>query len=433
MKQTFKKFYKQYILNKLEGRVKQFFINNPHVKLVVVVGSVGKTSTKQAIATMLSQKLRVIASPEGYNTPLSVPLAILGIPLPEDVFSFSVWRKVLAAAKERSKKDRLLAHVVVVELGADRPGDILHYASFLKPDLAVITAVAPEHMEYFETIDAVAKEELSVGSFSKAILVNRDDVSEAFAPLLQAQDIDTYGLSGVAEYHFLVNGMSENGEVKGTLVSLNTEQQQVQLKVVGEHSVKPLVAAAATAARFGFTPADIKNGIEAIQPVTGRMQPLQGLKNSLLLDDTYNASPLACIAALQTIYALPRQQRIAVFGSMNEMGNYSKTAHEQVAFACDPSMLEWVVTIGQDAEKYLAAAAQGRGCQVKSFKSPIDAGAFVHSVIRPEAVVLFKGSQDGVFAEEAVKILLEHSSDEDRLVRQSPEWMKVKSNFLSKF
>jgi len=84
------------------------------------------------------------------------------------------------------------------------------------------------------------------------------------------------------------------------------------------------------------------------------------------------------------------------------------------------------VTIGADAEKYLAPAAKEKGCQVKSFKSPYDAGGFVHSVLKHGSVVLIKGSQNGVFAEEATKVLLHDADDEDQLVRQSAAWMQKK-------
>jgi UDP-N-acetylmuramoyl-tripeptide--D-alanyl-D-alanine ligase len=433
MKQIFKNQFKQYILNRLERRVQQFFTHNPQTKLIAVVGSVGKTSTKFAIANVLSQKYRVLAQEGNHNAEVSVPLAILGIEFPDELFSFRQWLAVLRMAKQRTKPGSLPCEVIVIELGTDMPGQIARFGSYLKPDITVISAITAEHMEFFGTLENVAKEELSVGHFSKAVLVNRDDVSEQFASMLEATDIDTYGMSGIAEFHFLVEGMSAKGHMKGTMVTPQFGEQAMQLQVVGEQSVKPIVAAVAVGVRLGLTVEQLKRGAEAVVPVKGRMQPLVGVNGSLLIDDTYNSSPLACIAALQTLYSFPNQQRIAVLGSMNEMGAYSKQAHEEVGSVCDPSLLEWVVTIGDDAGNYLAKTAHGRGCPVKSFKSPIEAGAFVHSVLQPGAVVLLKGSQNGVYAEEATKTLLENSQDEEKLVRQSLSWMEKKNQFLSKF
>jgi len=132
------------------------------------------------------------------------------------------------------------------------------------------------------------------------------------------------------------------------------------------------------------------------------------------------------------LYGLQTPQRIAILGSMNELGITSATEHEKLGLLCDPQMLSWVVTIGEEAEKYLAPAARRRGCQVRSFKSAIDAGGFVHGVMEQGAIVLAKGSQGGIYAEEAVKILCVMDEDE-KLVRQSPEWMQTKEEFFSKF
>src|SRR5690606_10879582 len=109
-----------------------------------------------------------------------------------------------------------------------------------------------------------------------------------------------------------------------------------------------------------------------------------------------NSSPLAAEAALRTLYQMQAPQKIAILGSMNELGEMSPQAHEQVGKMCNGSELAWVITIGEDAERYLAPAAKLQGCQVKSFQSPIDAGAFAHKVLEQGALVLAKGSQNKV-------------------------------------
>ena len=157
------------------------------------------------------------------------------------------------------------------------------------------------------------------------------------------------------------------------------------------------------------------------------MNILQGLKESIIVDDSYNSSPLAVEAALKMLYQQEAPQRIAVLGSMNELGEVSASEHEKVGKLCSSELLEYVVTIGSESEKYLAPAAKSNGCQVKSFSDPISAGTFVHSILEPHAIVLFKGSQNGVFAEEAIKPILHNSKDEQKLVRQSPDWLKIKS------
>jgi UDP-N-acetylmuramoyl-tripeptide--D-alanyl-D-alanine ligase len=163
------------------------------------------------------------------------------------------------------------------------------------------------------------------------------------------------------------------------------------------------------------------------------MNLLRGMNDTIIIDDTYNASPIAVIAALQTLYVFPAKQRIAILGSMNELGSYSQAAHEQVGGACDPALLDWVITIGDEARKHLAPAAEKRGWRVRSFDGPYEAGAAAHQLMEPGGVVLAKGSQNRVFTEEAVKILLHSTDEEQYLVRQTPDWLAIKEKQFGKF
>jgi UDP-N-acetylmuramoyl-tripeptide--D-alanyl-D-alanine ligase len=156
------------------------------------------------------------------------------------------------------------------------------------------------------------------------------------------------------------------------------------------------------------------------------MQILPGVKGSTIIDDSYNASPAAVEAALDVLYAAKAPQRIAILGNMNELGDYSQEAHEEVGRYCQPDKLDLVVTIGADAEKYLVPAAREAGCRVEAFSSPYDAGRKVLSEMKTGAVVLAEGSQNRVFAEESLKILLDNPEDAKKLVRQSDYWMKIK-------
>lgn len=424
--------YKKRVLKRLEKAVVDYFVAHPTVKLVVVAGSVGKTSTKISVATMLAQKYRVRLHEGNHNTPMSVPLAILGVPYPDNVRSFFAWHDAVKAAREK-----ILApadvDIIVQELGADRPGDIAAFGRYLKPHIGVVTAVTPEHMEFFKTIDAVAKEELSTANFSQLALINRDDIDGRYAEFLTNPNIDTYGTSASAEYHFEQQDFSvEQGHV-GTFVSPEIQSPiSAAVKVLGDHNLRPAIAAAAVGMKMGLSADEIKAGLEKIRPIPGRMNLLRGLEGSTIIDDTYNSSPAAAVSAVQTLYSLEATQRIVIMGSMNELGEASAAEHEKLGALFNPDMIEWVITIGQDAAKYLAPAARSKGCQVKSFQNAIQAGAFAHSVLRPGSLVLAKGSQGDVYCEEAVKILLHTQADIDKLVRQSPAWMATKEAFFEK-
>ena len=425
--------FKSFIQKRLENYVRAYFTKHSDVRLVVVAGSVGKTSTKTAIATVLAKQFRVRMLANNHNTHLSAPLGILGVEFPDDVRNVAQWVKVFWACRKRINQPPDV-DVIVQELGTDRPGEIAHFGTYLVPEIAVVTAVTPEHMEFFHDMDTVAKEELGVTNYSKLAIINRDDIDGRFANLLTNPSIDTYGTTGAAEYRIEIQDFTVAHGYRGALIAPEFQTQPVaNIRVVGEHALRPVAAAMAVGTKFGMTADKIALALEDIVPVSGRMNLLRGVNGSILIDDTYNSSPASASAALQALYALQAPQRIAILGSMNELGESSIREHEVVGSLCDPNLLAWVVTIGDEAEKHLAPQAKARGCQVKSFKNAIDAGAFVHSVIEKGSIVLAKGSEGNIFTEEALKPLL-HSTDEEKLlVRQSEAWMKRKRTFFSKF
>lgn len=423
--------FKKIIQKKLEQYVSAYFKKHPEVRLVVVAGSIGKTSTKLAIASLLSRRYRVALHEGNHNMQISAPVAILGIEYPKNVKSIGAWLSVFAAARRRIEEPTGV-DVIIAEIGVDHPGDIAHFGTYLRPYIAVITAVTPEHMEFFTSMEAVAQEELTAANFSELAIINRDDIEGRFAGFLTNPNIDTYGTTGLAEYRFEIQDFAVETGYVGSVITPDFDQPiPTTIKVVGEHSLRPAMGAVAVAAKLGLTPAEIAAGLALLHPVPGRMNILRGIEHTTIIDDTYNSSPVAASSALQVLYGLQAPQRIAILGSMNELGTTSALEHEKLGLMCDPNMLSWVITIGDEAEKYLAPAAKTRGCQVRSFKNAIDAGGFAHSVLEKDAAVLVKGSQGGIYAEEAVKILCMMSEDVE-LVRQSPEWMKIKNTFFSK-
>lgn len=425
-----KVMFKTFVQKKLESYVKVYFQKHPDIKLVAVGGSVGKTSTKIAIATVLSEKFRVRLQEGNHNTEMSAPLAILGVDYPDNIKSISNWLAVFKAIRYRIKQPTDV-DVIVQELGSDRIGQIPHFGTYLSPDIAVVTAISPEHMEYFKTIDAVAKEELSIADFSKQILINRDDIDGVFAKYLTNYRVNTYGTTASAEYHFISeNYSSENGHSGHFFAPEFSESIPATINALGEHTLRPATAAAAIGVKLGMNAVEIAGGLAKIQPVPGRMNILHGIKNSTIIDDTYNSSPLAAESSIRVLYQLTVPQRIAVLGSMNELGDTSALEHEKIGKMCDPNQLAWVITVGDQAEQYLAPAAKSRGCQVKSFKNALIAGAFVRGVLEEGSAILFKGSEGGIYLEEAVKEILESTEDEIKLVRQSTEWLARKESFF---
>lgn len=413
---------------RLEKYVKKYFKHH-HPKLIVVAGSVGKTVTKHSITNALrSAGYKVRMADENYNADMSVPLALLGVEYPEDgVHSIKAWLEVFKKMDAKIK-DEKEPDFIVQELGTDHPGEIAHFGTYLNPDLAVVTAITPEHMENFRDINAVANEELDVTDYSERVLINIDDTSPAF---LQ-DSFFSYGLDPKADYSFEV---LEKTPLKGYLGRFKTRELgaiEVKTQVSSEQQLKSAVAAAAVLAKFDATESQIFEAFSSFKPVSGRMQILEGKNGTTLIDDTYNSSPAAAEAALKTLYDVKASERIAVLGSMNELGETSEEEHVKLGEFCDKKKLDLVVTIGEEAKKYLAPAAKKAGCEVVSFLNPKLAGEYVEEHASKSAVILYKGSQNGVFAEEALKCMLADKADSEKLVRQSKLWMDKKKELLKK-
>jgi UDP-N-acetylmuramoyl-tripeptide--D-alanyl-D-alanine ligase len=389
--------------------------------IVAVVGSIGKTSTKRAIAEVLDKTLKVQYQSGNYNDLATVPLVLFGQTMPA-LFNPFAWIKVFLRNEIQLAKPYPY-DVAVVELGTDGPGQIKAFSRYLHVDIAVVAALTPEHMEFFENLDAVIAEELSVTTFANKIIINAD-----LAPIKSIQALSdpiTYAINGDANF-------------RATDISYGVENSSVQilkdkepfvtatLPLFSEAQMYSALAASAVWDTMQLPTNELPTALEAISPVPGRMQLLQGIKGATIIDDSYNASPEAMKSALDTLYRLPVPHKIALLGNMNELGEFGIEAHREIGAYCDPDRLDEVVTLGPEANAYLAPAAQAKGCKVTTFDSPYAAGEYLKSALPENAIVLIKGSQNKVFAEESVKLLLANPADETKLVRQSKDWLAVK-------
>jgi UDP-N-acetylmuramoyl-tripeptide--D-alanyl-D-alanine ligase len=391
-------------------------------KVIGVVGSIGKTSTKLAIAQVLGKSLRVRYQEGNYNDIVTVPLIFFGHDNPPNLANPLAWFNIFRK-NARQIKGEYPFDVVVVELGTDGIGQIAAFQKYVKLDYTVITAIVSEHMEYFHDMQTVASEELSVAAYSDKFIYNADLVAEEYRTSLKSAL--SYGRQESAGYHF-ANVDTHEGKFEGTIKRRDKTALHFSYEAISEVQLYAVLAAVALGDELGLTRAQIVEGIAAIRPVSGRLQLLRGTHDSLIIDDTYNALPDAMTASLELLYRLKASQKIAILGSMNQLGAMSPAAHKKIGELCDPAHLDLLVTIGADAKKYLAPTALAKGCTVKSFDTPYEAGKYVRLQVQRDAIILAKGSQDKVYVEEAVKPLLADPTDTSKLVRQSKQWLTRK-------
>lgn len=391
-------------------------------KIIGVVGSIGKTSTKLAIAKMLGSEKRVRYQEGNYNDIVSVPLVFFGERMPRLLNVFS-WLRIILQ-NEIKIHSNYPFDFVVVELGTDAPGQISQFRKYLYLDIAVITAVASEHMEFFGNIQNVAEEEWSVSHFSNLIFANKD-LCALVPENVDHKKIIFYGKDFGSVYK--IENVSRTRD--GFSFDISFKGEKIISAFYGAFSEVQLYsidAAVALAKTLKISNEHMKTSLKSIHSFSGRMQKLKGIRKSTIIDDSYNASPSAVKLALDALYAFESPQRIAILGMMNELGDTSEAEHKKVGKYCNPKFLDLVITIGEDANLFLAPMAKESGCKIYKAKNSVDAGLFVKDKIKEGAAVLVKGSQNGVFAEEAIKPLLQDRADFSKLVRQDEYWMNRK-------
>lgn len=418
------------IEQKLAKLTRQFFARHPDVKLIAVTGSAGKTSAKVAIGTVLARSMSIQLREEEPTSKADVFLQIMGVKLPpKGLFR---WHRAIRAVKKRVKAARPEVQVIVQEFNPRELGYNGWFRDYLLPDIAVITSVSNGRMQVEHSLEEVAAEMLTLANNSKVAIINRDDIEGRFAGFLTNPNITTYGTSAIAEYYFDQHDFSIEGGHDGMIVSPeNQAGLGLNLRLLGEHNVRPAVAAAAVGYKLGLDEQSMVAGLSGLRPLPGRMNMLRGADDTWLIDDSYSSTPQTALSALQTLYSLDTPQRIAVLGNMNGLRGIYEQAHSELGSQCQGDLLDWVVTVGEKANKHLAPAARQKGCQVKECRDAIEAGAFIRERLSAGGVALFKGSSGGVWLEEAIKMNLSSTADEVQLVRQEPSWLERKQAFFT--
>lgn len=424
--------FDRYFMRQLQHLVVQYFAAHPEIKLVAVAGSIGKATTKRALAQVLSQRYRVRMHEAHQKSPVALPAEVLGITLPATRSLFA-WRAVIKAAKQRVQ-EATDVDIIIQEINTEKPGDMAAIGAYLRPDLTVLTGITPEVMDVFPTPEAVGQEYMITSTFSKHLLINRDDIDAKFAQLETTANFNTYGTTGSAEYRYEIDSFDLHDGYKGELVGFERNPVKAILHACGEHMVRANVAAYAAAVHIGMEDDPIVAGLEALRPLPGRMNPLRGIDGTTVVDDTHDARSASIEAGLQMLYTLDTEdvpQRIAVLGDVQRLGAVAQHEHEAIGKLCDGSLLTWLVLVGHDMEMYAGPAARARGCQVHVARNALEAAEFVRSVTETGAVILVSGSAS-LYLEEAVKTLCNMTED-TQLVRQDAALIAKKNAYLSLF
>ena len=355
-------------------------------KIAGVTGSVGKTTTKEILAALLGARFRVLKSEGNFNNEYGLPLTL-----------FRLDETHQAA---------------VLEMGMSRRGELARLAEIARPDVGVVTRVAPAHLEFFASVDeiALAKCELIEGlngRDSVAVLNVDDPLVSAFASHAPGRVL-TYGIEHAAD--FRAEAIEDRGAMGSSFVlEENGKRVRLELALAGRHVISNALAALAAASVWGIGEAEAQEVLGGLQAPAMRGELLRFNNGAALINDSYNSSPAALHAMIKVLAGTPEyRRRILAAGEMRELGASSPQLHREAgSFAAQTGKIDWIVGVEGDAAQIVEGAVAGglAKAQTKFFPSSEQAAEFLSDLVEPGDLLLVKGSR-GVKMERIVEALL---------------------------
>ncbi|MEK9154747.1 MAG: UDP-N-acetylmuramoyl-tripeptide--D-alanyl-D-alanine ligase [Patescibacteria group bacterium] len=381
--------------------------------IIAITGSVGKTSAKEAIFAVLSGysnangKKNVRKASENFNNELGVPLTILGSWQKVERPLIFFWLKIIVISALKllfSFISRFnYPDILILEYGASKPGDIKYLLEIAQPKIAVVTAVGevPVHIEFYSDVEAIAREKAKLiddlSSLNWAVLNNDDNLVLAMKEKTRAQ-ILTFGFSSDSNLKITsFENRSENNKPIGISFKFEKESSFVPVNLRGVFGKAHAYAAAIGAlvgVIYGINLVEAAEALSAnYKPAKARMNLIYGIKNSYIIDDSYNASPLSMESALETLKELEGERKIAILGDMLELGKYSIEAHESIGKLAAQSA-DILITVGPRG-KFMADSAIISGLEknkVLFFDTAEEALNSIKKLLKKDDIILIKAS-----------------------------------------
>jgi UDP-N-acetylmuramyl pentapeptide synthase len=416
MKNLFKKIVTKILI--LESKL---VLKKYKPSIITVTGSVGKTSTKDAIYTVLAGTGHIRKSDKSFNSDIGIPLTILGCKNGwNDPF---LWIKNIFYGLELIIFKSEYPECLVLEVGSDHPGDILRMTSWLKSDIVVITKVSeiPVHVEFFKTPEDVFVEKFSLVKCLKddgVLIVSADDRRLLAASLKVKQKVMTFSIDNLST---VSASEVELDPAIGIIFKLKFDDHKYEVKiegVLGNQQIYPVIAAVTVALARKINISNIIDSLKKHIAPRGRMNIIAGMNGSTIIDDTYNSSPDALHEALTALEKVQvTGKKIAVLGDMMELGRFSAEEHKKAGEHA-VRVANILITVGPRARQMDQSAIH--------FDSSVDVGEYLKGIVGQGDIVLIKGSQF-VRLEKATKaILAEPNRASELLVRQDAEWLAKK-------
>ena len=403
-------------------------------RIVAVTGNLGKTSAKDAIYTVLSGHFFVRKSDKSFNSDIGIPLAILGCPTGWN--NPAIWLKNILNGLELIFLKNHYPKWLVLEVGADRPGDIKKISKWLRPDVVVVTGFGeiPVHVEFFSSVADLVKEKSYLVKAVKnggTVILGSDDKYSIGMKEDTGEKIVTYGFGEEAAVRASHQSVlyDENKLPAGMTFKLNYGANSVPINImgtVGRAQINSVLAAMAVGVSEGLNIVSSAESVSKHETPPGRLRIIKGRKGSVILDDTYNSSPKAISDALDALLEIKTKgKKIAILGDMMELGKYSRGEHEKAGEKA-AKIVDTLAVVGLRA-KFIAEGAIAAGMpkeKILYFENSSEAGLYLSGLLGKDSVVLIKGSQSTRMERAVEKLMLSPENRADLLVRQEKEWLE---------
>lgn len=397
-------------------------------KIIGITGSVGKTSTKEAVFVVVSQKFRARRSKKNYNNEFGLPLTVIGSGNPEG--NPLGWLAVAFKALSLIVFSQKYPQVLVLEMGIDRPNDMDYLLSLARPDIAIVTTVGMSHSQFFSDPSEIENEKgkLVAAVPNKGFVILNADNEAAMRQRSKAQaKVITYGNSSGAEIILKSSSETLFGKFSSHLLVKNGDREiEANISAIGQTHISAVLAAVAVAKAMGIEDSLVQKGLMNYRPAPSRLSIIGGIKHSVIIDDSYNAAPNSMREAFAVLARMPNEHKIAVLGNMLELGAISDSAHEEVGKAAAGLGLDHLITVGESG-RIIADSARAAGLdenKILSFDTSDEARKTVQNLLKPASAILVKGSQ-GVRMEKIVKeIMAEPMRAPELVCRQYGSWLQ---------
>lgn len=418
-----------YILKQLAARV----LKKYRPLVIGITGSVGKTSTKEAVFSVLRHNFKVSRNLKNYNNEIGVPLTILGCG--SGGHSVFKWLNIIIKGLILIFKKSEYPEILILEMGADKMGDIEYLVKFAPCDIGVVTSVGEVHLEFFGSVENIIKEKRKIIAHLKEshlAILNGDDQNVLTMKSATQAKVVTFGFNDNVDVRAAdIKVSQKQGEI-GTAFKLHSQGSVLPVflpKALGKQQVRAALVAIAIAQNFKLNLLDIAENLRTYQAPPARTNLIKGIKNSLLIDDSYNASPISAKAALDLLAEIEVDggaKKIAVLGAMLELGGYTEAGHQEVGQKAAAVKVDMLVTVGEKTRDIIRGAIAAGLLEEKTFYFDNNhaAGLFVQNKLKEGDLVLIKGSQGARMEQITKELMAEPLRASELLVRQTDEWLK---------